>query len=136
MKKLIVSIGVCALLWGCTNLSQTGVYGSKGTAGTFLYNSDNLVSQSYNTIDAFLVLENQNHAYFKTNAPSVVTFANALRTNVPKYSADYAIASIALRNAIGTVTEASASNTVVVALSTITNLSATISTVISNNPIK
>lgn len=120
---------------GCsTNLSPTGVYGKMGTVGTWLWRCDTVVDQGYNTLDTLESWTEQNQGYLQSNAPTVIYFAATVRTNAPKYFADYSKASVFLRTTIGTAQEVGASNAVLAAFAVITNVTTMASQVLTNTP--
>lgn len=75
----ILAIGI----WGCatkSNLAPNGVY----NGDPYLYNIDQTIVTTYDSIDQYLVWETENQTFVKTNLPLVFTSANIIRKNAPK----------------------------------------------------
>ena len=135
LVKMVVGAAAAVSLLvmiGCANLSKTGTYGQMGTPGQWIYTFDTIVDQSYNVIDAAETWELQNYTYLRTNSPTATAFLENVRTNAPKYFADYSKASIYFKTAVGTVNAPAASNQVVAAFSVVTNTTTAVAGSLAN----
>ena len=89
VPSLIVFLGLSLLVfgtYGCKTqtLDTAGVYGAQ-TNGIVLYQIDSVLTDAKDTFDVFLKQEDSLHSYLKTNAPAVVSTANTIRRNAPKW---------------------------------------------------
>ena len=86
IKYLTISVFSAVLvvgIWGCatsSNLAPGGVY----NGDPYLYNIDQTIVTTYDSIDQYLVWETENQTFVKTNLPLVFTSANIIRKNAPK----------------------------------------------------